>query len=271
MKLEDLISLNQAIDFETLKADEELVRQIQTELNERLLYPSSMIDGLYGDRTHQALVEFCEDKQLNNMQTMQFGKTFAEKLLAATTPSANKFLSDADFKQAANLLDVDVAIIKAIVAVESSGRGFLKEGQPKILFERHIFYKQTQGVYASKHPDICNKKTGGYLGNAAEWDRLERAIQLDRKAALKSASWGLGQIMGFNHEVVGYSDIDDFVQAMHESEAKQLAAMMNFLKASNLVSALRDRDWQKIARFYNGPNGVGVYDVKLAKAYKSFA
>ncbi|MBI4781629.1 MAG: N-acetylmuramidase family protein [Oscillatoriophycideae cyanobacterium NC_groundwater_1537_Pr4_S-0.65um_50_18] len=205
------------------------------------------------------------------MQTGQFGKSFAEKLLAASASSTDKFLTDADYQQAANLLGIEMAIVRAIVEVESSGRGFLKDGRPKILFERHIFYHETKGAHANLHPDICNAKSGGYLGNEAEWKRLEVALRLDRKAALMSASWGLGQIMGFNHEIVGYANVDDFVQAMHNSEAKQLAAMMTFLKANHLIPALRNRDWKTIARFYNGEGGVGVYDIKLAKAYSRYA
>jgi hypothetical protein len=33
---------------------------------------------------------------------------------------------------------------------------------------------------------------------ASQYDRLNRAILKDRTAALQSASWGLGQIMGMN-------------------------------------------------------------------------
>jgi hypothetical protein len=45
-------------------------------------------------------------------------------------------------------------------------------------------------------PDISNPKPGGYKGGAGEYSRLEAAMTLDKEAALKSASWGLAQVMG---------------------------------------------------------------------------
>lgn len=37
-----------------------------------------------------------------------------------------------------------------------------------------------------------------YLGGVHEYKRLELAQEIDEECALKSASWGIGQIMGFN-------------------------------------------------------------------------
>ncbi len=268
MKLEDIVNNNQVIDLDTLKTDEELVEQIQTQLSTLLLYPSSSIDGLYAKRTEQALIEFCEALHLNSMATGKFGKTFAEKLLHTKELPENKFLSDGDYERAAEFLGVEVAAIRAVVEVEASGRGFLDDGRPKILFERHHFWQLSAVPVSQTRPDLSNPKRGGWLSETGEWDRLNDAIKFDRTAALKSASWGLGQVMGFNHEFAGYSDVEAFINAMHQSEGKQLDAMMSFIKKNNLDSALRRHDWVSFARGYNGPAGVGVYDRKLAKAYE---
>lgn len=268
MKLEDLINNEQVIDLLTLKQDEELMEQIQTQLSHLQLYPSSDIDGLYGQKTEEALTEFANAWHLNNMQTGQFGKTFAEKLLANQELPHNKFLTEGDYNRAASLLDVEVATIKAIIEVETSGSGFLPDGRPKILFERHWFWKLSPLPVSKTRPDLSNPSPGGYLGGVKEWDRLNAAIKFDREAALKSASWGLGQVMGFNHQVAGYEDVEDFVRAMYHSEGKQVEAMMNFIKNNNLVKALQNHDWKTFAKFYNGPAGVGVYDLKIGKAYQ---
>lgn len=268
MKLEDIISQGKTIDLQTLKTDEELVKQIQTQLSQLKLYPSSAIDGLYGSMTETALDQLCTAFHLDNMRTGKFGKTFADKLLNVKDLPQSKTLSEADYQRAADMLGVELAAIKAVVEVEASGAGFFSDGRPKILFERHWFWKLTPQPVSRTRPDLSNSKPGGYIGGPSEWDRLNDAIKFDRSAALKSASWGLGQVMGFNHELVGYKDVEDFVREMHESEGKQLDAMMNFIRKNDLHLALRRHDWAKFARGYNGPSGVGVYDPKIAAAYR---
>lgn len=191
MKLEDIVNKNQVIDLDTLKTDEELVEQIQTQLSTLLLYPSSSIDGLYAKLTEQALIEFCDALHLNSMAAGKFGKTFAEKLLHTKELPENKFLSDADYERAAEFLGVEVAAIRAVVEVEASGRGFLDDGRPKILFERHHFWQLSAVPVSQTRPDLSNPKRGGWLSETGEWDRLNDAIKFDRIAALKSASWGL--------------------------------------------------------------------------------
>jgi hypothetical protein len=47
---------------------------------------------------------------------------------------------------------------------------------------------------------------------------LAKAVQLDRTAALKSTSWGLGQVMGFNYDKAGYDSVESMVQKSMESE-----------------------------------------------------
>jgi len=48
-------------------------------------------------------------------------------------------ISENQFSTSAKSLNVEVASIKAVAEVESSGDGFLADGKPKILFEPHIF------------------------------------------------------------------------------------------------------------------------------------
>ncbi|PSB47307.1 peptidoglycan-binding protein [Cyanosarcina cf. burmensis CCALA 770] len=184
----------------------------------------------------------------------------------------SKVLTSIDYTRCATLLGVDPASVRAVVAVECSGSGFLADGRPKILFERHWFYKLTPLPVSKTRPDISNRQPGGYLGSTREWDRLNAAISFDRTAALKSASWGLGQIMGFNYAFCGFDSVEALVGAMHESEGRQLEAMMRFIKANpSMHQALRDRNWQRFAYYYNGPAyRRNDYDNKLAAAFSRF-
>ena len=177
-----------------------------------------------------------------------------------------------DLRQAARRLGCDVPAIRAVVEVESLGGGYQRDGRPKVLFERHCFHRETKGRWSALYPDISSPQAGGYRGGAAEYERLARAMELDRTAALRSASWGAYQIMGFNHALVGFDTVGGFVEAMVESSARQLAAFIAFIETSGLAEALRTHDWAGFARGYNGPAfRRNRYDEKLARAYRRFA
>lgn len=168
-------------------------------------------------------------------------------------------------EKAQDLVNINEAKFWAVMSVESRGFGFLLDRRPKILFERHIFFRQTNGAFAVSHPDICNKKPGGYgAGGAKQYDRLDRAIALDRVSALKSASWGVGQVMGFNAEIAGFSDVESMVAAMYKSEDSQMLGMFNFIKSQNLGKYLENKQWEEFAKRYNGPGyKKNKYHIKL--------
>jgi len=176
-------------------------------------------------------------------------------------------MTDEAVEQAAKSLGCPVAAVRAVIDVESRG-GFLADGRPKLLFERHYFCRLTGGKYNAGNPDISNSQWGGYKGGAAEYDRLGRAIKLDRDAALRSASWGAFQIMGDNYKASGFDNVGAFVKAMVAGEPEQLEAFVSFVKKSRLDDELARLDWVSFARGYNGPAyRTNRYDSKLAAAY----
>ena len=180
-------------------------------------------------------------------------------------------LTEADFQAAADALGVEVAAIKAVDATETAGKGFEANGEPVILFERHIFHRKTKGRFSRQHPDISNPTPGGYGSQASQHARLRRAVALDRQAALLSASWGRFQIMGFNHQVAGFNTVQGLINAMYKSERAQLDAFVNYLKNEGLADELRRHDWAGFARKYNGPAyRKNNYDTKLARFYAKF-
>lgn len=197
-------------------------------------------------------------------------------------PKASKALTEEAIREAANNLGVDVACVKAVAEVESLGNGFNSTGMVKILFERHKFYKfiaQKYGVpkanqLAAMHPDICSPKAGGYTSSTAtEHKRLDKAIAIDRECAMKSASWGRFQVMGFNYAAAGFANVEDFCVAMWKSEDEHLRAFVNFIKAdANMHRHLKNRNWAAFANAYNGPAyAQNKYDTKLAAAYRKYS
>ena len=142
----------------------------------------------------------------------------------------------------------------AVLKVETQGFGFLKDRRPRILFECHVFHRITNGKYDTGNADISNTKTGGYLGDENEYPRLQKAMDLNTSAALQSASWGIGQVMGCNYVAAGFASIDDMVTYMVQDESSQIKAVANFIKDSDLAGALQRQNWVSFSRGYKGGN-----------------
>jgi hypothetical protein len=177
-------------------------------------------------------------------------------------------LSQDGLDEATDALGTTTPTLWAVVSVETHGCGFLADRRPAILFERHIFHRRTHGAFDNAAPDISSSSAGGYLGGAAEYTRLERAIAIDREAAVESASWGLGQIMGFNASVTRFKTAEAMIDAMMRGEDAHLQAMTDFLVARRLDKPLAKRDWAAFARGYNGVSyKKNQYDTRLASAY----
>lgn len=238
-------------------------------------------DGAFGDATEAAVRAF----QLKH-GLVSDGKAGDKTLGALRGESTQKLLKHADLVQASQRLGVPVAAIYALNEVESKGRGFLDNGKPLILFERHIMYRQLQLAPADgadvaqlqqrakqlavEYPALVNPKPGGYIGGTAEHQRLAGARQIDDAAALASASWGAFQVMGFHWKRLGYTSIHDFVERMGRSEAEHLEAFVRYIEGDvNLHKALKALKWAKVAELYNGADYKrNLYDVKLERAFE---
>lgn len=182
-----------------------------------------------------------------------------------------KRLDDIDLPLIGRLIGVGEDEIHAVLDVEAAGSGFDKQGRPKMLFEPHIFWKQLgpgakRDKAAAQGLAYPRWKPGAYPKDS--YPRLLKAMQIDEEAALRSASWGLGQIMGFNCKAAGYPTAKAMVEAFVDDEADHLAGMIRFIKAMGLDDELRRHDWKGFARGYNGAGfAKNGYDRKLAAAF----
>ncbi len=181
-------------------------------------------------------------------------------------------LSRGGLDRAMRELGIGPAELWTLINVETRGAGYLSNRLPVILFERHIFRRQTGGRFDAVAPDLSNPRFGGYLGLEREYPRLVRAAELDNEAALRSASWGLGQVLGVNAENLEYLDVSAMVTLMRQSENDQLNGVIRFLLTENIAGFLRDHRWADFARRYNGPRFAdNSYDVRMAAEYEKFA
>lgn len=189
---------------------------------------------------------------------------FTGAALPLDADSISKVLAD---------LNVGASELWAVLTVETRGWGFLPDRRPAILFERHVFHRLTGGKHDIANQNISSPEPGDYgAAGSHQYTRLAQAIALDKEAALKSASWGLGQIMGFNFMSAGYSSVEAMVAAMSESEGNQLVAMVGPMVQNRWVQALRAHDWTTFAKGYNGPDAAkNNYGGRLSGAYHKYA
>lgn len=185
------------------------------------------------------------------------------------------FVTRRDKMECAEMLGTSVEVVEAITQVEARGNGFVPSTSwPVILFEGHKFHDHTGGRFSQEHPTLSYPRwtKAHYRGGRREYDRLVHAVALCDdypSPALKSASWGLFQIMGFNHAAAGYPDVVSFVNAMATGERAHLMAFARYVLAHDaMAKALRGQDWREFARRYNGPGfEKNRYDTRLAAAF----
>lgn len=167
--------------------------------------------------------------------------------------------------------------IQAVAAVESSGGGFLITGHPKILWERHYYWKRLR----VKVPLLSDPSPGGYTMDADNdemndsWEKLCAAAMTNPGWAFESASWGKFQVMGAWWEKLGYPSAIDFAWSMRESEAGHYEALVRYIEVFGLTDAFRKIDGNPanctaFARGYNGKGQKG-YDVKIAAEMRRLA
>ena len=235
-------------------------------------------DGDFGENTEYAVIQF--QKSRNIKVDGLVGETTLKALRGEDT---GKLLKESDLIAGAKRLGVSVNVIKAIAEVETMGEGYLANGKPKILFERHRMYfylnqkfgKAKANELMSKHPNIVNTKTGGYHGGSAEYTRLSQAKHLNESCALQSASWGRFQLMGENWKDLGYASVQDFVAQHEQSESLQFEAFLRYCENKSgevddkhwkLIDALRQENWHVVFTLYNGRNYKKLgYDSKFLR------
>lgn len=194
----------------------------------------------------------------------------------------NKTLAVEQIDLLAKKLGLETALLLAINEVECPYGGFNADGTPRILFEPHVFYKRLtdknlidiRNQVTRDRPDLCYKQWGEFKYGlvSAQHDRLKIAATYHRESALEACSWGVGQIMGYHWQNLGYASLQHFINAMYKDEASQFEAMCRYLQKNNLIRHLKTHNWESFAYGYNGASyKKNNYHTKLEAAYKKYA
>lgn len=188
-------------------------------------------------------------------------------------------------------LKLDPACAVAVLCVESSGQGFTKSNKNRmtIRFENHLFWrywgKQNPDKFHEhfKYGKTQNGKRKVWLGHAwrekktnewktfhgnqaKEWEVLEFARGINEKAAIYSISMGAPQVMGFNHDVVGYDSAIDMFNEFSRNIVPQIKALFDFMD-KRMIKALQQNDFETFAGYYNGSGQKQKYGAWIRNHY----
>jgi hypothetical protein len=186
-------------------------------------------------------------------------------------------LSQGDIGEAARWLGIPTAALLAFIEVETAGRGFDSQNRPKMLFEPHVFWRE---LGAGTARDLAAKLGVAYAKWGAKpypkdsYPRLKTAQTVHAAKALRSSSWGLGQILSDKHQICGHSSEEAFVRANMQGEREQLLCMTALMIAWGVPKMLAGKDLSK-PDSWRGPaakwNGSGYakhnYHGRIAAAF----
>lgn len=204
------------------------------------------------------------------------------EMVALLTNTKAPALTDDDYARAAADLGNGVTVkhMKASKRVEAPRGAFDDAGRPSILYERHVFSRNThpKGRFNADHADLSALKgygPGGYGSFGAQYGKLERAYALDPEAAFEACSWGAFQVLGENAAALGYESARAMAVELAKSEAAHLDSYVRFIKVNGLADDLgrcRAGDPDSCIPFVEGYNGHGFrqfsYHVKFAEALR---
>lgn len=165
-------------------------------------------------------------------------------LITRITNTNAPALTDDDFEWAADELGNGVTDrhIRASKTVEAPRGAFDDTGKPSILYERHVFARNTspKNRFDASHPSISGGAygPGGYGAFSAQYAKLEQAYALDPVAALEACSWGAFQVLGENAVSLGYASALDMVLQLAASEREHLESYVRFIKTNGLADEL---------------------------------
>lgn len=195
-----------------------------------------------------------------------FGPNSQKALLLHFSNRSAPAVTDADIKAFAARLNCSEKQIRAVAKVESAGSGFDSAGRPKILFERHIFHRETSGRWSVA--SFSNPNPGGYSENS--WEKLQNACAKDPDAAFSACSWGKFQVMGMHWNKLGFDSPYELAYSTVENERNHYELLARYIERFGLMDALRalssnPEDCRLFAKLYNGPAyAKNSYHTKLA-------
>lgn len=233
-------------------------KDLQTFLKEKGFY-TGIVDGIFGRNSKKAILD-----------------CFQNKKAPAITPSQIQQLAE-------RLGDTNTIRIRAVAKVEAEGAGWLKDGRPKILYERHKFWEFNDDVSAPKSTYFNYPNWGNYTIDADKngiddsYDKLLKACEYDPRGAFKAISIGAFQVLGEYHKHMGFNEPWEMLYAATHSEYEQYLLMVKFIEMKKiqkqfLALSTNPDTCRPFALPYNGSKYAKYdYHGKLAAAVRYYS
>lgn len=168
--------------------------------------------------------------------------------------ATSKLLTNAQINDLAIANDYEYRVLKSIIQIESGQHGFsLLTGKIIIQFEP-AWFKREYSYWANdvKHAVWQSNAVGD---QQEEWIAFNSAFAENPDAAMKSTSIGLMQVMGFHYAELGFKTVGAMWDYAKENEYNQVMLAIKWIKTvPALDRAIKNKDWDKIAYYYNGQN-----------------
>lgn len=217
-------------------------------------------------------------------------------------------IANAAYKKAADLLGIDVSVVKGLATVEAIIAPFAISDKINIVYHPEVFNVEyfnyhlkiatqrikdenvgvASGIISAKigeaarairnktfrmsqnYPEIINVIPAPYHGNSLEWIRLEKAKEFNEDAALCSTEWGSFKMFGNQHEFFGYETVQEFVDVLSTSAESQFDLFIQFiLKNPMLHACVKHENWGEFVKLYQKQDFNG-HEARLISAVKSY-
>jgi len=196
--------------------------------------------------------------------------------LVCLRPESAERLATMDFRRVAEESGIEPWKLHGMADIEARRGGFAANGRSISVPELHKFSQFTFRAYDKTHPDLSiekwihpSKVKPGHpyrLDNEGRWDILARQAALDFDAAIRAASWGAFQIMGFNYRKLGFDAPMELVRYVYRGERAQLELAVRYLIVDGGFEPLLKNDYVSAAVVQNGPGKPKEYAAEWREA-----
>lgn len=198
------------------------------------------------------------------LTALRSGGEVSRKRIYHDTPVADlaQRMPPEQHKRVADTLSLETASIRALGIVETRDRPFFG-GVPIVRREGRHWRRRRQ---ATKSAMVFDRKPNS-ADLARRWEEFEQMATLQFGPAVKSHSFGVYQIMGFNHDKCGFEYPKAFFDAMKTVEGQATALIRLIERTPALHRALAEKDPHAVGFHYNGRNYLkNDYHAKWAAA-----
>ncbi len=170
------------------------------------------------------------------------------------------------YQDTAAALDIKPQALRALAVVESDEKPFTQGGAPVVRLEI-AHWKRNR--YASK-PALAFDRCVNSGDLDVRWAQFQAMHRCQPEAAILAHSFGLFQIMGFNHLACLCATPEAFLAEVMSLEGQFRMVERLILSSPDLLGALRRQDAARVALHYNGKAyAQNRYDVRWAAAVKA--